>query len=103
MQKDNLLEVFEDILVGKQRIVSHPGSGQYMATSESTSVGTSACGLAALNCARVAFQYQDVAERETCSLCQQQKRRHDKGRCLFDRILSPQASDVGFPILTCSL
>ncbi len=94
MEKDNIIGVFEDILVGKQRIVSHPGTGQYIATSESTSVGTSACGLAALNCARIAFQYQDLVGREPCSLCQQQKRKHDKGRCLFDRILSPQASDV---------
>ena len=94
MEKDSLIVAFENILVGKQTIVSHPGSGQYIATSESTSVGTAACGLAALNCARIAFQYQDVAEQETCRSCQQQKRRHDKGRCLFDRILSPQTSDV---------
>ena len=84
--------LLKDILDGKQRIVSHVGT-----TSESTSafqVGTSAC--LSLNCARVAFQYQDVSERNpsSCNVCKRQKRPHDKVLCLFDGILSPQASDV---------
>lgn len=86
-----LTEVLENVLAGKQQIVSHDGTGQYQATSESTSVGTSACGLAALNCARKAFRlYQDPDD----NCCWTDKTVvHDKD--LLCRCLSRQTTEVG--------
>ncbi|TFK66840.1 hypothetical protein BDN72DRAFT_127511 [Pluteus cervinus] len=41
----------KDIMNGKEVVVSHPGSSQYMSQGN----GSSACGLAALNCVRLVF------------------------------------------------
>ncbi|TFK55435.1 hypothetical protein OE88DRAFT_1716275 [Heliocybe sulcata] len=42
-------EIAQEVLQGRQRVVTFPGSSQYGRTGG----GTSACGLAALNCARI--------------------------------------------------
>ncbi len=97
MQQLDLTQLLEEVLKGEQRIVSHAGTGQYQATSESASVGTSACGLAALNCARVVFQYQ--VSRDSNKPChhdcgQSEHEMHDEGRCLLYRTLSHRAAEV---------
>jgi hypothetical protein len=95
MQQLDLTQVLEEVLTGKQRIISHAGTGQYQATSESASVGTSACGLAALNCARVVFQYQDSRDsNKPCHCGQSEHEMHDEGRCLLYRTLSHRAAEV---------
>ena len=92
-----LIKVVENVLAGKQEIVSHDGTGQYQATSESTSVGTSACGLAALNCAKQVFRlYQDPDDNSCCGTDKtDSKVVHDRDRCLLYRCLSRQATEVG--------
>lgn len=48
------------ILGGQQQIVSYAGASQYQEI-EGTTTGTSSCGLAALNCARILFRvYEDT-------------------------------------------
>lgn len=98
MQHIDLIQVLKDVLSGKQRIVSHPGTGQYQATSESAS-STSACGLAALNCARIVFQYQNSTDAKThrhpeYSCGQSENEVHDEGSCLFHCILSRRVAEV---------
>ncbi|KAF9525382.1 hypothetical protein CPB83DRAFT_859743 [Crepidotus variabilis] len=89
--------ILEEVLSNKQRIVSHIGSGQYNVSSGtnkfSTSTSISACGLAAMNCARLLFQ-QAEEMKEHCTWCGKRdgEHREDGGRCLVDAMLAPQTS-----------
>jgi hypothetical protein len=93
-----LTQVLDNVLAGKQQIVSHDGTGQYQAISESTSIGTSSCGLAALNYARKVFQlyHQATNDYSCCGIDKtDSKVVHDKDRCLLYRCLSRQTIEVG--------
>lgn len=48
-QKQTVGDVVRKILGGSEHVISHPGASQYTQPGG----GASACGLAALNCARV--------------------------------------------------
>lgn len=87
-----LTRFFDDLLAGRQQIVSHDGTGQYQATSKSTSIGTSSCGLAALNCARKVFQLYQYPD--DCGLDHGSEEVHDKDLCLLYRCLSRQSTEV---------
>ncbi|KAF5388163.1 hypothetical protein D9615_000203 [Tricholomella constricta] len=50
--------VLDQVFFGKQEIISHDGVSQYQ-KRRSPSAGRSACGLAALNCARLIFGKED--------------------------------------------
>jgi hypothetical protein len=69
-------ELVKTILKGRQQVVSHSGTSQY-----ATGSGLAACGLAALNCARIVLGREhagvrdeallrDVLSRETMEACQ---------------------------------
>jgi hypothetical protein len=47
--------ILQQVFLGNQQIVSHVGVSQFR-TSNSAGTGRSACGLAALNCARTVFE-----------------------------------------------
>ena len=90
------IEVVGSVLAGQQQIVSHDGTGQYQATSDSTSVGTSACGLAALNCARKLFGLSQDPHNDSCTDKTELNVVHDKDRCFLYRFLSRQAIEVSW-------
>ena len=50
--------ILQQIFLGNQQIVSHVGVSQFQ-TSDNAGIGRSACGLAALNCARTVFGKED--------------------------------------------
>ncbi|KAF8967727.1 hypothetical protein BDZ97DRAFT_1656009 [Flammula alnicola] len=59
----DLNKVLEEVLEGKQQVISYPGTSQYQVRSGSEATGiVSACGLAALNCARTIFRLQEESE-----------------------------------------
>ena len=65
--EDDLSKIQDAVLAGQQRIVSYPGTGQYQGASQSNSTGIASCGLAALNCARIAFQLQEECVKDSSS------------------------------------
>jgi len=50
--------ILQQVFLGNQQIVSHVGVSQFQ-TSDNAGTGRSACGLAALNCARTVFGKED--------------------------------------------
>jgi hypothetical protein len=58
-RSQNYESSISEILSGAQHIVSFPGQSQYAAGSG----GTSACGLAAFNCARIVFRHEAAGRR----------------------------------------
>ena len=50
--------ILQQVFLGNQQIVSHVGVSQFQ-TSDNAGIGRSACGLAALNCARTVFGKED--------------------------------------------
>lgn len=87
-----LTRVLGDLFAGQQQIVSHDGTGQYQAISESTSIGTSSCGLAALNCARKVFRLYQFPD--DCGLNHDSEVVHDNDLCLLHRCLLRQTTEV---------
>ena len=75
-ESSNLSEIVQKILGGSQQVVSHIGASQYAA---GPGWGVSACGLAALNCARV------ILRKEQDGL-------HDEA--LLRDIMSPETARV---------
>ena len=55
--------ILQQVFLGNQQIVSHAGVSQFQA-SDSTGTGRSACGLAALNCARTVFDKEERGIRD---------------------------------------
>jgi hypothetical protein len=70
--------VLQQVFLGNQQIVSHAGVSQFQ-TSDSAGTGRSACGLAALNCARTVFGKED---------------RGIKGERLLHEVLTRETAEV---------
>lgn len=60
---DTEFELVKTILQGREQVVSHPGTSQY-----GTGAGLAACGLAALNCARIALIREQEGVRDEALL-----------------------------------
>lgn len=54
--------VVQQVFLGTQQVVSHAGVSQFQ-RSDDSGTGRSACGLAALNCARTVFQKEEKGIR----------------------------------------
>jgi len=52
---EDIEDIVAEVLQGKQRIISYPHTGQYGPDG----TGRSACGLAALNCARILLKLHE--------------------------------------------
>jgi hypothetical protein len=61
--------ILRQVFLGNQQIVSHVGVSQFQA-SGSAGTGRSACGLAALNCARIVFDREERGIRNKSLLRQ---------------------------------
>jgi hypothetical protein len=57
------LDLVGTILQGQEQVVSHPGTSQY-----GTGAGLAACGLAALNCARIILGKEEEGIRNEALL-----------------------------------
>ena len=60
-QGTNLKAIVQNVLDGTEGVVCYPGTNQY---SDGGITGTSACGLAALNFARVIFEKEQETGRD---------------------------------------